>query len=416
MIDRALADAALTALNAAGLAPCLLGGPDSGGDLDVVIERWRAVPAALAACAEVRVVQRVRTAPMGITTTLAWRAPERAGFLALDVAGEIRFGPALVFTAGQVLATARAEAGAHVADPAIAFAAYVAKRIHKGDLGPAQAAWLGARHAEAPAACAEALRRVLPEACAAIVLACARSGDWTPVTARLPALRRALRGRLDHVPARIARARRLIGRIVRPTGLVVAVLGPDGAGKSTLIDRLARELGPLFRKVERRHLRPRLIRARSGAGDAADPHGRAARGPLGSAIQAALWTLDGWLGWIALAAPIRIRAGLLLYDRALDDLALDPARYRFGGPAWLARLPAQLNARADVTLVLAAPGDVLAARKGELPSGRAGALASAYRAHAARTPGAVLIEAPDAEAALAAARAALLDHLERRYA
>jgi thymidylate kinase len=416
MIDQALADAALDALVRAGITPCLLGGPPSGGDLDVVVERWRAVPAALAARAELRVVQRVRTAPKGVTYTLAWRAAERPGFLALDVAGEIRFGPALAFSAAQVLATARGH-GAHLApEPGVAFAAYAAKRIHKGDLGSPQGAWLRDLLLQAPVTAAANLARVLPRADAELVLRAVRGGDLAPITFALPALRRSMRGHLAHSPARLARMCRLIGRVLHPTGLVIAVIGPDGAGKSTLLDALTRELAPVFRRVVRRHLRPRLVRGRSGAGDGADPHGRRARGPVGSALQAALWTIDGWLGWAMLFLPTRVRASLLLFDRFADDLTLDPRRYRFGGPPWLARLPALLGPRPDVTLVLAAPAAAMAARKAELTVAEAATLAVAYRAHAARTPGALLIEQPTADAAALAAREAILGFLERRLA
>jgi thymidylate kinase len=224
-----------------------------------------------------------------------------------------------------------------------------------------------------------------------------------------------MRRHADRAPARLARLGRLIGRVIHPTGMVIVVLGADGAGKTTLLAGLERELGPLFRRVIRRHLRPRVVRAGSGSGDAGNPHGRPPRGSLGSAAQALLWWLDGWLGWFTLLAPARTRAALVLFDRGLADLALDPARYRFGGPAWLARLPAALGPRPDLTLVVLAAPDQLCVRKDELDAPRAAVLDAVYRDFARRARGTVVIEAADAASALADAREAALRNLGRRW-
>ena len=49
---------------------------------------------------------------------------------------------------------------------------------------------------------------------------------------------------------------RLVGRVRQPTGLIVVVVGPDGAGKSALATSLLDRCGAFFWKTRRLHWRP----------------------------------------------------------------------------------------------------------------------------------------------------------------
>lgn len=411
MIDAGLRDAALGALVAAGLEPCLLGGPATGGDLDVLVERWREVPAALGACREFRIVQAVRTAPASTTYMLA-RADD-GDLLLLDVGGEIRFGPLLAFSAAEVLATAEARDGVRLPAPDIAFAVYAAKRIHKGDLGRAQMAYLRGLMGRAPGACEQRMARLLGQAGARALTQAVETGRIEGIDE----LRAAMRDHLRGAPARLAWLRRAFDRLAHPTGFVIAALGPDGAGKTAVLDRLATDLRPAFWRVRRMHLRPGLVHGAHAPGDALDPHGRARRGMIGSVAQALLWLADYALGWVFLVAPARARTTLVLFDRYADDLGVDPRRYRYGGPGWLARFLPRLVPRPDLLLILVADSTVLHGRKPEVAIDEVRRQVTAYRALAERTPGAVLIEA-DAPFEIVAerARAAALTRLARRSA
>ena len=62
-----------------------------------------------------------------------------------------------------------------------------------------------------------------------------------------------------------------------PTGLWVAVLGQDGAGKSTLIENLREELKGAFRRTNVFHLSPGLLPRAGSEGPVTDPHSKAPR-------------------------------------------------------------------------------------------------------------------------------------------
>lgn len=81
------------------------------------------------------------------------------------------------------------------------------------------------------------------------LVAAARAGRWDDVAAATPCLRRQVAGRHPVAGARRRATHRLLrrgGRLLRPLagpGRVVAVVGPDGTGKSTLVAGLVTAVG-----------------------------------------------------------------------------------------------------------------------------------------------------------------------------
>jgi thymidylate kinase len=60
------------------------------------------------------------------------------------------------------------------------------------------------------------------------------------------------------------------------------------------------------------------------------------------------------------------QGSMVLFDRYADDILVDPRRYRYGGPAWLARVFARAIPRPDLLIALDAPARTLIARKTEI--------------------------------------------------
>ena len=199
-------------------------------------------------------------------------------------------------------------------------------------------------------------------------------------------------------------------------GLVVALLGLDGVGKSTALDTLARELAPLFTSSARFHFRPNFGRP-SSQPPATDPHGAAPRGAVGGAAKIALWLADWTVGYAAAVRPLRRRGALVLFDRHLHDVTVDPVRYRYGGPAWAVGLLAAAAPAPDLVLVFDAPVDVVEQRKRELDHAEIVRQHGAYLELAARLPVARRVDANQPPAAVAgdAARHVLAE-LARRTA
>lgn len=173
-------------------------------------------------------------------------------------------------------------------------------------------------------------------------------------------------------------------------GRFVVLLGPDGCGKSSVLAGVARMLAPDFAGVDARHYRPR---AAWGAGRPVDaPHAAPPRSALLSVAKLALELARFRGGYRRSVRPLVDRGALVLFDRYYHDLLADPRRYRYGGPAWLARRVGRWIPAPDLFVVLDAPPEVLQARKAEVPPAESAAARAAYLALAGELPRAHVVD------------------------
>lgn len=217
-------------------------------------------------------------------------------------------------------------------------------------------------------------------------------------------------------------ASRLVRRMVRPTGFVACLAGPDGAGKSTLGDGL--ETGALgaFRRSVRLHSRPGVLPPPARllgrpVSDGTDPHGRPPSSLLGSAARLAYLWLDYLVGWPTRVAGPRRRSSLVVLERGWLDLSVDPHRYRLAGVGTLSRGLAVLLPKADLTLALDVPAAQTIARKRELLLSEAEHQRQAWRSLAADPANRIsLLDASkSADAVLEDALERIEEHLAGRH-
>ena len=185
---------------------------------------------------------------------------------------------------------------------------------------------------------------------------------------------------------------------------------------STLIESLHSRLVPAFRRVLRFHWAPRLIVPRKNAAPNTHPHAKPSRGALLSSCFLLAVVVDYWIGYLISLQQSRARSGLILFDRYFHDVLIDPLRYRYGGPAWLARWMARLIPSPDMVVILDADELVIGKRKAELPPEEIGRQRREYKELQFPAAEKIVVNTEKGETlTLEEVSSAIVEHLARRF-
>lgn len=213
-------------------------------------------------------------------------------------------------------------------------------------------------------------------------------------------------------------------RSVRNPATFIAVLGPDGVGKTTFINSLATKLADLQAKdidaITIHHFRPnilpninRLLTGREEKVEAFhNPHRAPPANWLSSTVRLTYYWFDYVLGyWISIRA--RCMAGAtVIFDRYYYDFLVDPRRSRLSGIKILASIILKFTPEPDYVFILEADPDVVFERKQELSAEEIARQIGGYRTlareHADRFT--ILDAAQPPEAVTADALVALIRH------
>ncbi len=163
------------------------------------------------------------------------------------------------------------------------------------------------------------------------------------------------------------------------TGFSIGFTGPDGSGKTTVIDLLIENLGEVFRKAHvYLHFRPMLF---GNLGEVAhsvgvkktvdrnydDPHRGGKTGVLNSLARLAYYSVDYIAGYFLRVKTVTRITRMVVFDRYYTDIICDSRRSRIYLPVrFLYRFGRLFIPSLDYNILLTADSDTILRRKKEL--------------------------------------------------
>ena len=158
---------------------------------------------------------------------------------------------------------------------------------------------------------------------------------------------------------------------VRPPFPWIAILGPDGSGKSSVIAGLRENLEMMRVDTRLTHWRPNVFSRRelTDGGVVSNPQAQVPHGKISSIAKLFMLAIDWWVGFFTTARHARAKTAIWFSDRYYRDLLVDPIRYRYGASLWPARFLYRFFPKPDRVIVLTGDAEVIHARKQEVTLG-----------------------------------------------
>lgn len=173
-------------------------------------------------------------------------------------------------------------------------------------------------------------------------------------------------------------------------GKVVAFLGPDGAGKSTVLGLVQAELANRGSELTYRYFAPGFLKRYRPKGDGnvtTNPHEGRQYGWALIFAKLSLMLFEFHMGLPRLRKAHR----LVLFDRYIHDVLVDPRRYRMERLRGWMRWMLKAAPKPDLLIIISAPADMIQARKQEVSPEETARQVAAYEALAETLPNTVII-------------------------
>lgn len=123
----------------------------------------------------------------------------------------------------------------------------------------------------------------------------------------------------------------------KPNGFSFSITGPDGSGKTTILDGVQAIFSKVYREVSYNHFRPSVLPRiaelfkKSGLKKEIDenydkPHRGGKTGKLSSLFRIFYYIADYRIGYYRIVKPILFRRGVIIFDRYFTDIISDSKR------------------------------------------------------------------------------------------
>lgn len=173
-------------------------------------------------------------------------------------------------------------------------------------------------------------------------------------------------------------------------GKIVVFLGPDGAGKSTVLNLVQTRLSNCGSAYTNRYFAPGFLKRYRPKGDGnvtTNPHQGRQYGPAMIFAKLSLMLFEFRMG----LPPLRRTHRLVLFDRYIHDILVDPRRYRMERLRGWMRWMLKAAPKPDLLVIISAPAEMIQARKQEVPLAETVRQMAAYEALANIIPNTVVI-------------------------
>jgi thymidylate kinase len=190
------------------------------------------------------------------------------------------------------------------------------------------------------------------------------------------------------------------------SGRFFAILGPDGTGKSTVIDELSNYM-PKFLNVNKDyikiiHFRPNLIpnisrlvisrRNKYIEQDFTVPHSARPSGYVLSMFRLFYYFLDYVIGYFVKVRPSLVKGDLVIFDRYFYDFIVDPLRSRVNLPKFIPMVLMKFIPKPTLIVFLDNDATTILQRKRELSASEIVRQISEYRSLIKILPNAISVD------------------------
>lgn len=156
----------------------------------------------------------------------------------------------------------------------------------------------------------------------------------------------------------------VFSRLLKRPSLTICFLGPDGSGKSTLIESLRNQ--SLFISDSYFHLKPIKSNKSSSNQVVENPHEYPVYSKFKSYLKLLYLIIQYNIGWFINILPLTFKPSLIIFDRYFDDIIVDYKRYRYGGKISIVKFARYFIPKPDLYFLLSANELVIHNRKKEV--------------------------------------------------